>query len=227
MLTDKSYRHLLPTMLKYIDYARKSMTKERFKVCQEELRFWNSRDDIPSDIALKLQASLFFILNRCSFSGTTLSGGSSPGFARFTEGAVNKLHDFIDAIPYYDLRIENKSFEQVLTDLPGNNYPEPFIYLDPPYLIESKLYGNKGDTHHSFDHQLLAEKLLQLPKDIPWLLSYNDCPEIRKLYKSCSMLTPKWKYGMSSNKNSQELLIFPKSISADIRKRAKLAWQHK
>jgi len=31
-----------------------------------------------------VRAGIFFVLNRCSFSGTTLSGGMSPGHPRFT-----------------------------------------------------------------------------------------------------------------------------------------------
>ncbi len=35
------------------------------------------------------RAAAFFVLNRSSFSGTTLSGGMSPGHPRFTESAID------------------------------------------------------------------------------------------------------------------------------------------
>jgi len=43
-----------------------------------------------------------------------------------------------------------------------------------------------------------------------WILSYNNCPEILKLYENYDILYPDWKYGMSSDKNSKEVLIINK-----------------
>ena len=37
------------------------------------------------------RAAVFFVLNRSSFSGTTLSGGMSPGHKRFTPSAIKRL----------------------------------------------------------------------------------------------------------------------------------------
>ena len=39
-------------------------------------------------------AAVFFVLNRSSFSGTTLSGGMSPEHPRFTKSAITKLAKF-------------------------------------------------------------------------------------------------------------------------------------
>jgi DNA adenine methylase len=80
-----------------------------------------------------------------------------------------------------------------------------FAYLDPPYLIKSNLYGKKGDAHKDFDHRALAEILRHRRS---WLLSYNDCDEIRALYRGFRFITPNWKYGMSNEKRSREVLIF-------------------
>ena len=41
------------------------------------------------------QAAVFYVLNRSSFSGTTLSGGMSPGHPRFNRNAVDRLRDFM------------------------------------------------------------------------------------------------------------------------------------
>ncbi|MEO5673071.1 MAG: hypothetical protein ABIQ74_00355, partial [Chitinophagales bacterium] len=45
-----------------------------------------------------------------------------------------------------------------------------------------------------------------------WILSYNDCREIRNLYEGFHILTPNWKYGMSNDKLSKEILIFSKNF---------------
>jgi len=38
-------------------------------------------------------------------------------------------------------------------------------------------------------------------------MSYNNCDEIRDLYKDFRILFPEWKYGMSSSKQSKEIII--------------------
>ncbi|WP_281433051.1 DNA adenine methylase [Bartonella raoultii] len=84
-----------------------------------------------------------------------------------------------------------------------------FLYCDPSYLINQKLYGQKGDKHNSFDHQALA-KLLR--KRQGWVLSYNDCVEVRELYKGHKILNPEWTYGMGNNKKSNEFVILSKDF---------------
>ncbi|MDG2082357.1 MAG: DNA adenine methylase, partial [Candidatus Actinomarina sp.] len=89
--------------------------------------------------------------------------------------------------------------------------------LDPPYLIESQLYGNDGKIHKNFDHKGLAE-ILKKDKKKKWILSYNNIDPIRDLYKGHTILEPKWSYSMavdkkmSKDKKSRELLIFSKNI---------------
>lgn len=48
-----------------------------------------------------------------------------------------------------------------------------------------------------------------------WILSYNDCEQIREMYKGFHMLTPNWKYGMSNDKSSKEILIFSRDLKME------------
>lgn len=147
----------------------------------------------------KLQrAAVYYVLNRSSFSGSTLSGGMSPGHPRFTRSAIERLRRFYNP----NIKVTKGDFKQSLAD-----HPHIFAYLDPPYLIENSLYGRKGDAHRGFDHEGLSAIL---KKREHWILSYNDCEAIRKMYKGFPTLTPNWKYGMSNKKNSSEILIFSK-----------------
>ena len=41
------------------------------------------------------RAAIYFVLNRASFSGTTLSGGMSPNHPRFTESSIERLSNFL------------------------------------------------------------------------------------------------------------------------------------
>jgi DNA adenine methylase len=146
------------------------------------------------------RAAAFYALNRSSFSGTTLSGGMSPGHPRFTESSVQRLRDF----KANNFEVELADFREVIP-----KYADHFLYLDPPYMNGQALYGIKGDTHKTFEHESLAEMLLKRDR---WIMSYNDCEEIRKLYKDYRILPIEWIYGMSKDKTSKEILILSPDI---------------
>lgn len=62
------------------------------------------------------------------------------------------------------------------------------IYLDPPYLeVGDQLY-----LRNDFDHDRLASVLANCPAR--WVLSYNDRPEIKRRYRGCRFIKPRWKY---------------------------------
>ena len=88
-------------------------------------------------------------------------------------------------------------------------HTDSFLYLDPPYWIKNNLYGKNGNTHKDFDHIGLF-KLLSSRRN--WILSYNNCLEILELYKDYKILFPVWKFGMSNDKNSREVLILSRDI---------------
>jgi len=143
------------------------------------------------------RATLFFVLNRTSYSGSTLSGGMATGGKdgnpRFTISSIQRLRDF---------KIDRKKISIKHLDI--------LLYLDPPYLIESKLYGVKGDLHRNFDHDKLCQILKNREK---WILSYNDSEKIREMYSGYQFVIPKWTYGMSKDKKSREILILSNDIS--------------
>jgi DNA adenine methylase len=146
------------------------------------------------------RGAAFFVLNRSSFSGTTMSGGMSPGHPRFTISSIDRLKHF-NVKNFY---VENLDYKETI-----NKHKDAFCYLDPPYLNGQALYGVKGNTHKDFDHEELA-KILQDKER--WIMSYNDCQEIRDLYSSFTIISIEWVYGMSKNKSSNEILILSKDL---------------
>ena len=146
------------------------------------------------------RAAAFFVLNRSSFSGTTLSGGMSPGHPRFTESAIARLRSFETV----NFQVECADYRDVIP-----KHEDAFLYLDPPYMNGQSLYGVKGNTHKGFDHRSLAELLHKRDR---WIMSYNDCQEIRELYKSNLILSIDWVYGMSKNKQSNEVLVLSRDL---------------
>ena len=147
------------------------------------------------------QATLYFVINRCSFSGSTLSGGFSEESSRkrFTQSSIQK----IEALDFANIEVYNEDFY----DFISNHFNgDALLFLDPPYYLESKskLYGNNGDLHECFNHKTLFD-LLHDKKN--WVLTYNNCAYIRDLYKDFTIIDVNWKYGMNTSKESSEIII--------------------
>lgn len=223
---------------------KKGITVKGFDLFEPLVNFWNCvlTDNLKLQVEIKLihpinkeqflekrksitnlkldsykRAALFFAINKSSFSGTTLSGGFSKQAAenRFNSSSINKVGMF----KCENLIVELQDFKNLFKDLDTMKTKNTLIYLDPPYLIESKLYGNKGDMHLNFDHKLLAEFLLNINKDTCWMLCYNDNDYIRELYKDCKIISEKWNYSMSSSKKeSSEVIIISKKLELELKK---------
>ena len=88
----------------------------------------------------------------------------------------------------------------------NTTHDKRLLFLDPPYYLESKskLYGNNGDMHEGFNHTLLFD-LLHTKKN--WILTYNNCDNIRNLYKDYTIINVNWSYGMNTSKESSEIII--------------------
>jgi len=186
---------LLAEPEKLIERVKSYYPLSRAKFYNLQKRYTNLDDEIE-------RAAGFFVLNRSSFSGTTLSGGMSPGHPRFTESAIERLRTFKAS----NIEVECADFKDSIP-----NHADAFLYLDPPYMNGQDLYGIKGDTHKGFDHKALSELLHQRDR---WIMSYNDCPAIRELYKGNQILAVEWVYGMSKNKKSNEVLILSPDLAA-------------
>jgi DNA adenine methylase len=172
--------------------ARMPVDQVHFKTFQN-----NIKTKSPSSVKL---AAEYLIVNRCSFSGATMSGGFSSAAAsgRMTESIVKRIENFNNPL----LKVSFGDFQKTIK--PGYD----FIFADPPYWLEdsaSKLYGNSGDMHLGFNHEQFF-KLISKIKD-PWMITYNDSSKVRDLYKDFNVYPVNWSYGMNSSKKSSEIII--------------------
>lgn len=159
-----------------------------------------------------------------------------PGFLGWTssiyldEKKYNKMILKIKNFKAPKLQVFHGDFEQTI-----QKHSKDFLYLDPPYFLEgdSKMFKgiypqrNFPIHHNSFKH----EKLYELLKNHKggFILSYNDCDQIRSWYKDYEIYTPSWQYTMGQGetriglnrikngsnhvKKSHELLIYkPKTL---------------
>ena len=151
-------------------------------------------------------AAYYFVINRCSFSGATLSGGFSQQAAanRFNANSIKNL----EKINLSKLVVHNNDFTKFITDVFAKlkNKKRTLMFLDPPYYLGSgsKLYGKNGDMHENFNHEALAELLSQYSN---WIMTYNNCEYIRDLYADYEIVDAAWSYGMNASKKSSEIVI--------------------
>jgi len=147
------------------------------------------------------QSIMYFIINRCSFSGATLSGGFSlqASKKRFTNSSIDR----IKKLNLTHFNIYNLDFEEFINAHDGE---KNLLFLDPPYYLEkaSKLYGNNGDMHDTFQHDKLYKCLSKKKK---WFMTYNNCDYIKNLYKDFKIIETSWSYGMNKSKTSSEIVI--------------------
>lgn len=168
------------------DYEKKDpITKkhENYRKLKEELL-----SPEPSQLE---RAALFYVINRTSFSGSALSGGITLGNPRFTESSVQRILEFKDANKTKNITVECLDFTKSI-----EKNKQKLMYLDPPYWLESKLYGEKGDLNfQEKDHLVLFEILTKIKK---WVLSYNDSKKVREIYHDYRIVPMEWAYGMKN-----------------------------
>jgi len=157
---------------------------EQLKKYYEQARNESSRDTYR-------QALLFFFFNRVSFSGTTRAGGFSraASLSRFTFSSIERLTPMPIALS--GVKITNIDCEEVI----AAEGKDVFLFLDPPYYTAKKLYGHNGNLHH-FNHEQLNDTLQKTKHK--FLITYDDCPEIRDLYKWANIRNWHLQYGMNN-----------------------------
>jgi DNA adenine methylase len=185
-----------------------STGKELFQFLKKNLTLFNYLE----------RAAAFFIFNRVTFSGTTLSGGYSESAfnERFTESSIKRLNDLAKVIN--SSIITNYDYEELLK-ITGENV---FIFLDPPYYSATKsaLYGKNGNLHKSFDHKRFADNMKKCKHK--WLITYDDSNYIRNLFSFANIVPWCLTYGMrniteNSDQAGKELFISNYNITKHIK----------
>ena len=147
------------------------------------------------------RAVKFFIRNRITFSGNTDSGGYSQQAydRRFTLSSINRIQTLNTLLK--DVYVTNDNYSKLLFK-PGKDV---FIYLDPPYYtaMKSELYGRNGDLHKTFNHKKFANTLKWC--QFAWLMTYDDCQEIRELFDFAHIYEWQLQYGVNNGKSKSKI----------------------
>jgi DNA adenine methylase len=96
-----------------------------------------------------------------------------------------------------------------LTEVASRLGPKTLVYLDPPYYVKGQeLYTN---YYTAADHAQVARIVGQLP--MPWVVSYDDHPQVRELYGHSQMLTYDIAYGASVRYRGREVAFFANALT--------------
>jgi DNA adenine methylase len=161
-----------------------------------------------------------FYLNRCNRSGIISTGGPIGGIgqkgewkidARFNRGElarrIQKIALFRDRIQLFNL----DAIDFLRLHVSKSKFKKPiFAYLDPPYYAKGReLYLN---YYGPKDHEKLA-KYLKGKSPFKWVLSYDNVPQIKKLYSPLRTVKFDLDYSARERKKGKELLILKDEIA--------------
>jgi DNA adenine methylase len=156
-----------------------------------------------------------FYLNRTNHSGV-LNGGPIGGLdqtgkykidARFNRA---ELSERIRVLGLYAAKIEVCAEDGVSVIRRHGRKKNTFIYADPPYFEKAgSLYLN---AFGSEDHERLAKALNKLAGQ-PWLLTYDDVPEVHELYAERRRRSFELHYSAHRVTAATEIAVFSDSVS--------------
>lgn len=163
--------------------------------------FIRSKEEISEADPFR-QAVLFWVLNKCSYSGLTENSSFSESASKqnFTLRGAANLKKYQDLIA--DWHITNLDYTELFSEDDG-----VFCFLDPPYKIGSYLYGTNAEMHKNFDHQNFGSACKDCTHK--WMVTYNVDEEIEQMFEGYQQRYFDITYGMKHRENNRksELLV--------------------
>ena len=142
---------------------RKLPNANYFKSIESMNNFYNNAPNTPINKLIKS------LLLRCNTYSNKAVGVLYKKGSPLTK--LKKLDEYQARLK--KIKIYNKSYETIIQKYDS---PETFFYLDPPYEKSKGLYKN-----HIIDYHKMRTLLDNVKGK--WLLSINDSPFIRKIFK--------------------------------------------
>lgn len=158
-----------------------------------------------------------FYLNRTNRSGIIKAGviggmnqsGSWKLDARFNREdlifRIKKIAENKSKIHLY-----NKDIKSFLENYVSKYEENAFIYFDPPYFNKGKqLYLN----FFNYNDHIRIEKLIADIVNCDWIITYDDEPEIEKIYEKYCIKKIELNYSVAKKRKAKELIIFKSDSS--------------
>ncbi len=181
-------------------------------VSVDEWKRWRDVYRNGNDSRLKRGFAAFY-LNRCNRSGIIKGGGVIGGHEQRGRWKIDARFNK-DTLRARLERLAEERDRIFVTGLDGIDFitsmeaESTFFFVDPPYFKKGPLlYLNGLNSEY---HSQLADKLKGM-SEAAWVLTYDDCAEIRDLYGDWASLHPfSLRYSARERRQGQELLITPK-----------------
>ncbi len=175
----------------------------KFLLTSREI-YYNFKSEIDSKGLTDIQrAAKYYYLQRLAYGGRVKNRSFGAGAENIPRINLVRLEEELTEI-YLRLAgvtIENEDWERII-----NIYDKPktFFYLDPPYY-SAPCYKYNFDKID--DYQKISDKLSTI--NGKFILSINDHPEIRDVFKTYEIKPVSLQYSISENKitEGKELLI--------------------
>lgn len=165
--------------------------------------------------AVNLAFSTFF-LNRTNRSGVIGTGGMIGGNDQQGNYKLDCRYNHADLVrrirriaKYKDrIHLHNLDALQFLRRLDRNLPRDSLLFVDPPYFKNGKkLYTS---FYAPEDHAEVAEVIMASKS--PWIVTYDDTPEIRSLYRDRRQYCFDINYSLQTKRTGTELLIASKGL---------------
>jgi len=165
---------------------------------------------------LELGFSTFY-LNRTNRSGIIkagVMGGVDQTGNYLMDCRFNKV-DLITRIKNIakkkkQIRLYNKDAIKLIDKIQKESKDDNVVfYFDPPYYLKaSSLYMNH---YQDKNHKKVSEKIKSI-ENIKWIVSYDNVPEIQKLYSDCQKKEFSFKHTAYEIREGKEILFFSSNI---------------
>ena len=103
------------------------------------------------------------------------------------------------------IHLYNKDIKSFLENYVPKYEENAFIYFDPPYFNKGKqLYLN----FFNYNDHIRIEKLIGDTVNCDWIITYDDEPEIEKIYEKYCIKRIELNYSVAKKRKAKELIIF-------------------
>lgn len=182
---------------------------------------WHQQKNVynkGANATLLQQAFSTFFLNRTNRSGIMKGGviGGKNQDGKWKLDARYNKNDLVDRIQ----KIAEQRIRIKLLNVDGLNFIQSranhdnrpsIIYLDPPYYVKGKgLY----DNFYTHDDHIAVANALRKVKKTNWIVSYDNAPEIEKMYTGFSSIKYSLSYSAALRYRASEIMFFSRSIKS-------------
>jgi len=180
---------------------------------------WRQQKSIQENLSqhsvLEIGFSIFF-LNRTNRSGIIQGGviGGQKQNGKWKLDARYNKQDLIARIEKVErfrkqINLHNQDAAKFLFKIAPKLPANSLIYLDPPYYVKGHgLYEN----HYQHEDHVVVSKLVTRSVKQRWIVTYDNVPEIRRLYKGYRKLCYRLSYSAADRYEGSEVMFFSNKL---------------